>query len=38
MNRQVSVQSLFDDNRDRLGLHWMGGRQGGNRVLTAIRR
>ena len=32
--RQVSVQSLFDDNRDRLGLHWMGGRQGGNRVLS----
>jgi len=32
--RQVSVQSLFDDNRDRLGLHWMGGRQGGNRVMT----
>ena len=32
--RQVSVQQLFDDNRDRLGLHWKGGRQGGNRVLT----
>ena len=32
--RQVSVQALFDDNRDRLGLHWLGGRQGGNRVLT----
>ena len=32
--RQISVQALFDDNRDRLGLHWMGGRQGGNRVLT----
>jgi HPr kinase/phosphorylase len=32
--RQVSVQALFDDNRDRLGLHWRGGRQGGNRVLT----
>ncbi len=32
--RQVSVQQLFDDNRDRLGLHWQGGRQGGNRVLT----
>lgn len=32
--RQVSVQSLFDDNRDRLGLHWLGGRQGGNRVLS----
>jgi len=33
--RQVSVQSIFDDNRDRLGLHWLGGRQGGNRVLAA---
>jgi HPr kinase/phosphorylase len=32
--RQVSVQQIFDDNRDRLGLHWLGGRQGGNRVLT----
>ena len=32
--RQVSVQSIFDDNRDRLGLHWLGGRQGGNRALT----
>ncbi len=33
--RQASVQSIFDDNRDRLGLHWLGGRQGGNRVLVA---
>ena len=32
--RQVSVQRLFDDNCDRLGMHWQGGRQGGNRVLT----
>lgn len=32
--RQVSVQRLFDDNADRLGLHWKGGRQGGSRVLT----
>jgi len=32
--RQVSVQRLFDDNADRLGLHWKGGRQGGNRVMT----
>ncbi len=32
--RQVSVQRLFDDNSDRLGLHWKGGRQGGSRVLT----
>ena len=33
--RQVSVQRLFDDNYERLGLHWKGGRQGGNRVLTS---
>jgi len=32
--RQVSVQSLFDDNRDRLDLHWLGGRQGGNRAFS----
>jgi len=32
--RQVSVQRVFDDNCDRLGMHWQGGRQGGNRVLT----
>jgi HPr kinase/phosphorylase len=32
--RQVSVQRLFDDNRDRTGLTWLAGRQGGNRVLT----
>jgi HPr kinase/phosphorylase len=32
--RQVSVQQLFDDNRDRLGLHWLGGRQGGNRIMA----
>ena len=32
--RQISVQRLFDDNCERLGLHWKGGRQGGSRVLT----
>ena len=32
--RQVSVEKLFADNQGRLGLHWLGGRQGGNRVLT----
>src|SRR5512144_3145633 len=32
--RQVSVSKLFDDNRDKLGLTWLAGRQGGNRVLT----
>lgn len=32
--RQVSVQRLFDDNRDRTGMAWAAGRQGGNRVLT----
>jgi HPr kinase/phosphorylase len=33
--RQVSIQKLFEDNRDKLGLTWLAGRQGGNRVLTA---
>src|SRR5881296_180507 len=32
--RQVSVERLFEDNHDRLGLTWLAGRQGGNRVLT----
>ncbi len=32
--RQVSVERLLDDNRERLGLNWVGGRQGGSRVLT----
>jgi HPr kinase/phosphorylase len=32
--RQVSVQRLFDDNRERTGLTWLAGRQGANRVLT----
>ena len=33
--RQVSVERLFDENRERLGLSWLAGRQGGNRMLTA---
>jgi len=32
--RQVSIERLFSDNRERLGLTWRAGRQGGNRVLT----
>ncbi|MDQ6618112.1 MAG: HPr(Ser) kinase/phosphatase [Pseudomonadota bacterium] len=32
--RQVSVQKLFEDNQARLGLTWLAGRQGGNRILT----
>ncbi len=32
--RQVSVDKLFSDNREKLGLTWRAGRQGGNRVLT----
>ena len=32
--RQVSVDKLFSDNREQLGLTWRAGRQGGNRVLT----
>jgi HPr kinase/phosphorylase len=33
--RQVSIDKLFEQTRDRLGLTWLAGRQGGNRVLTA---
>ena len=32
--RQVSVERLVIDNQDRLGLRWIAGRDGGNRVLT----
>jgi HPr kinase/phosphorylase len=31
--RQVSVEKLFDDNRERLGLLWLANRQGGSRML-----
>jgi HPr kinase/phosphorylase len=31
--RQVSVERLFEDNRERLGLEWLANRQGGNRML-----
>ena len=34
MMRQVSVERFFADNEARLGLSWLAGRQGGNRVLT----
>ena len=34
MMRQVSVERIFAENQARLGLHWVAGRQGGNRVLT----
>ena len=33
-NRQVSVERVYTDNRERLGLLWVGGKQGGSRVLT----
>ncbi len=32
--RQVSIEKLFAENQARLGLNWLAGRQGGNRVLT----
>lgn len=32
--RQVSIEKLFGENQQRLGLNWLAGRQGGNRVLT----
>src|SRR5437763_339170 len=31
--RQVSIEKLFVENQQRLGLNWLAGRQGGNRVL-----
>jgi HPr kinase/phosphorylase len=34
MMRQVSVQRLYEDNEARLGLTWLAGKQGGNRVLS----
>ncbi len=33
--RQVSVERLFDDIRERTGLAWVAGRQGGTRTLTS---
>jgi HPr kinase/phosphorylase len=33
--RQVSVERLFDDLRERTGMLWVAGRQGGSRVLTS---
>jgi HPr kinase/phosphorylase len=32
--RQVSIERLIADNQERLGMNWLAGRQGGNRVLT----
>ncbi|MGH8851908.1 MAG: hypothetical protein ACREYD_13010, partial [Casimicrobiaceae bacterium] len=32
--RQVSIERLIAENQDRLGMTWLAGRQGGNRVLT----
>ena len=33
--RQVSVERLYADNRERLGLEWVAGRDGGDLALTA---
>lgn len=37
---RLSVQQLFDERREKLGLTWMGGHQGGARILTqdALKR
>jgi len=32
--RQVSIEKLFAENQQRLGLTWLAGRRGGNKVLT----
>jgi len=34
MMRQVSVERIFAENQARLGLHWVAGQHGGDRVLT----
>jgi HPr kinase/phosphorylase len=34
MVRQVTVEKLYADNEARLGMSWLAGRQGGNKVLT----
>jgi HPr kinase/phosphorylase len=34
MTRQVTIERLFADNQARLGVTWVAGRQGGNKVLT----
>jgi HPr kinase/phosphorylase len=34
LGRQISVERLFADNQARLGMSWLAGRQGGNKVLT----
>jgi HPr kinase/phosphorylase len=32
--RQVGIEKVFAENQARLGITWLAGRQGGNRVLT----
>src|ERR1700757_4426910 len=32
--RQVSIEKLFAENQQRLGVTWLAGRRGGNKVLT----
>jgi len=34
MVRQVSIEKLYADNQMRLGMEWVAGRHGGNKVLT----
>ena len=32
--RQISIEKLFAENQQRLGLTWLAGRRGGNKILT----
>jgi HPr kinase/phosphorylase len=32
--RQVSIEKIFSENQQRLGLIWLAGRRGGNKLLT----
>lgn len=36
MNARITATELFDHQRERLGLRWLAGRQGGRRVLEAV--
>lgn len=33
--QQTTVQKLFDETHEQLGLHWTAGKQGGNKLLTS---
>ncbi|HXH01557.1 MAG TPA: HPr kinase/phosphorylase, partial [Xanthomonadaceae bacterium] len=36
MNARITAAEMFEHQRERLGLRWLAGRQGGPRVLEAV--